>query len=931
MLHKKNFLGLLTLLVATTVWAQKPLTHDDYHKWKNISEVTFSRDGQILLTEVETATGWGDGYLEIHHTQSGKKVRFHNGHKAAVSYDGNYVYFQRKPDYSTQRKEKKEEVKKDKQEKDHFLLFDVKAWAVIDSMTQVKSYKTPKKYEGWVAVLKSKEAQPKKKEKDSTKTKVNPSTKGDYVVVINLLQKRKDTLFNIDSYTFSDENPGFYYLVNAEKKKSKGGIFSFELNQHQSRVIDTGKVAYKHLAANHSGNGLAYLAAIDSVQKDSLRFELNYWDNGQTRVVVDKDFEQLPDNWRLSAYQSPVFSKHDQRLFFKAYPHRNLNVDTTLIEEEKAEVDVWVWTDKMIQPEQKARKKQLTEKAFDFYWDLGTGKIISLSDEEMDELSFDPDREKEYILGSDSRPYDVERSWDWPWKADYYAVHTPSGNRKKILEAVSGRPQLHPQLPYAVYYDHNNRNWWSVNLIDGTKINLTASASVPFYDEDDDHPAPPPSHGFGGWTHDGAAILYDKYDIWIADVTGKNILTNLTQTGRSQKIRYRTLRLDEENRDQATQLKRKLLLTGFDEKTKGEGVYTVDLRNQKLQRLLGFDNYGIQGIQKAKDADVFVYRKHNFQTYPDVVLTDEKFRSAKILTEVNPQQKDYDWGSVELVKWNAYDGTPLEGLLYKPANFDPAKKYPMVVYFYEKRSETLHSHIIPSPSRSTVNMSYLTSNGYLVFVPDIVYQDGYPGQSAYNCIVSGVEEMEKRPYVNSAKMALQGQSWGGYQTAWLITKTDKFAAAMAGAPVANMTSAYGGIRWDSGLNRAFQYERTQSRLGKNLWEGFDLYIENSPLFGAPNVNTPLLMMHNDADGAVPYYQGIEFFMGLRRLNKPVWLLVYNKEAHNLTKMKNRMDLSIRMMQFFDHYLKDAPVPQWMNRGVPITEKGLDYGYELQDN
>lgn len=298
------------------------------------------------------------------------------------------------------------------------------------------------------------------------------------------------------------------------------------------------------------------------------------------------------------------------------------------------------------------------------------------------------------------------------------------------------------------------------------------------------------------------------------------------------------------------------------------------------------------------------------------------------ITNVNPQQDEFLWGSVELVKWNAYDGTELQGLLYKPENFDESKKYPMITYFYEKRSDNLHNYISPQPSASIVNMSYLVSNGYLVFVPDIVYQEGKPGASAENCILSGVEAMEKLPYVNSEKLAIQGQSWGGYQVAHLITKTDKFAAAGSGAPVSNMTSAYGGIRWASGLSRQFQYERTQSRIGTTLWDDVDLYLENSPLFGVPNITTPVLIMHNDDDGAVPYYQGIEFFMGLRRLQKPAWLLVYNNEAHNLRKMKNKQDLSIRMMQFFDHYLKDEPQPVWMKKGLPRTKKGKDLGYDL---
>ncbi|MBU2526964.1 MAG: prolyl oligopeptidase family serine peptidase [Bacteroidetes bacterium] len=930
-----NMLKTLTflLLFSTVAWAQnpKPLTHEDYHAWKNISKTDLSRNGKVLLIEVETATDWGDGYLEIHNTETGYKNRFHNGYQAVVSFDENYVFFKRKPDYEVQRQEKKDKVKKDKLQKDVFFIFDVQRRELIDSLPNIKNFKTPKKYEGWVAIQKIKEPADKKKPKDSTATKKkHPASEDDYIIIIDLKNNRKDSLFRTADYEFSEEKPGFFFSKKPEKKKTNGGVFAYDFKTYTEIPIDTGKVSYKHLAANKSGSAVAYLAAKDSIKNDSLRYELTLWKQGNTQTIVNQDYDLLPENWRISMYQSPEFSKRDQRLYFYAKPHKELTVDTTMLKDEKAEVDVWVWTDKMIQPEQQARKKQLTEKAYTFYFDLTSQQIVQLNLPEMDDLTFDRAREKAYILGSDSRAYDVARSWDFPWLSDYYAVHTPSGNRKKILDSIAGRPELHPTENKAVYYDHINRQWFVVNLENGTTQNLTTTIPTPLFNEDDDHPAAPPAHGFGGWTADGQALVYDKYDIWMLDIHGKEKPVNLTQTGRDSKTVFRTLRLDPEEREFATQMGRKLLLSAFDEKTKGDGIYTIDLKNLKLEKLVAFDNFGIQGIQKAKEKDVFVYRKHNFQTYPDVILTDKTFKTAKILTDVNPQQKDYAWGSVELVKWNAYDGVPLEGLLYKPANFDPNKKYPMVVYFYEKRSETLHSYITPSPSRSTVNMSYLTSNGYLVFVPDIVYKDGYPGQSAYNCIVSGVEALEKLPFVDSSKMALQGQSWGGYQTAYLITKTDKFAAAMAGAPVSNMTSAYGGIRWQSGLNRAFQYEKTQTRIGKNLWDGFDLYIENSPLFSAPNVNTPLLMMHNDADGAVPYYQGIEFFMGLRRLDKPVWLLVYNKEAHNLTKMKNRMDLSIRMMQFFDHYLKGAPQPQWMVEGVPITEKGLDYGYELLD-
>ena len=255
----------------------------------------------------------------------------------------------------------------------------------------------------------------------------------------------------------------------------------------------------------------------------------------------------------------------------------------------------------------------------------------------------------------------------------------------------------------------------------------------------------------------------------------------------------------------------------------------------------------------------------------------------------------------------------------------------MMIYFYEKYSETLYDYRAPAPSRSTVNIPFFVSRGYVVFIPDIVYQDGHPGESAYNCICAGAEAMCRQfSFIDKDRMAIQGQSWGGYQTAYLVTRTDMFAAAGAGAPVGNMTSAYGGIRWESGSSRIGQYEHGQSRIGKTLWEpgGLDLYIENSPVFHAPDVTTPVLIMHNDADGAVPWYQGIEFFMGLRRLGKPAWLLEYNDEAHNLVERRNCKDLSIRLQQFFDHYLQGAPEPVWMKEGIPYARKGNYFATEL---
>ena len=254
----------------------------------------------------------------------------------------------------------------------------------------------------------------------------------------------------------------------------------------------------------------------------------------------------------------------------------------------------------------------------------------------------------------------------------------------------------------------------------------------------------------------------------------------------------------------------------------------------------------------------------------------------------------------------------------------------MMVYFYERNSDGLHNYRTPAPSRSTINIPYFVSNDYLVFVPDIKYEIGLPGPSAFNCIIPGVQAVIAKGGVDVENMAIQGQSWGGYQVAYLITQTNMFKAAGAGAPVVNMTSAYGGIRWGTGMSRMFQYEQTQSRIGGTLWEKPLYYLENSPLFMMDRVQTPVLIMHNDEDGAVPWYQGIEMFMALKRLNKPAWLLQYNGEDHNLTQRKNAKDLSVRLSQFFDHYLKGAPAPLWMSEGLPAVEKGKTLKYDLSN-
>lgn len=456
-------------------------------------------------------------------------------------------------------------------------------------------------------------------------------------------------------------------------------------------------------------------------------------------------------------------------------------------------------------------------------------------------------------------------------------------------------------------------------------------------------PDDPNPYGTATWLEgDEAVLIYDRYDIWkVSPDSAKAPICMTNGLGRRYKTTFRYQQLNPEERMVAAD--QKLLLTAFNAVNKTGGLtwynpaktFAVPTDKQ-LTRPVRFFNF-----RKAKNADVLIYSTETALQSPDIKVLPGMSNEITSLADLtiagttlyqpNPQQQNYNWMTAELINWKAYDGKMTQGILYKPEDFDPKKKYPLISYFYETLSDGLYTYSAPAPTPSRLNIPFFVSRGYCVLAPDIHYKTGQPGQDAYNYIVSGVRYVASKGFIDTTRLGLQGQSWGGYQAAILVTMTNLFKAAWAGAPVANMTSAYGGIRWESGSNRQFQYEHGQSRLGASLWDKPDVYLRNSPLFHLKKVKTPMVIMSNDADGAVPWYQGIELFTAMRRLGKPVWLLNYNGEAHNLVERKNRKDIQIREQQYFDWQLKGAPAPQWITEGVPATEKGRNWGLEIVQN
>jgi dipeptidyl aminopeptidase/acylaminoacyl peptidase len=361
-----------------------------------------------------------------------------------------------------------------------------------------------------------------------------------------------------------------------------------------------------------------------------------------------------------------------------------------------------------------------------------------------------------------------------------------------------------------------------------------------------------------------------------------------------------------------------MLLHAENEDTYDSGFYRDRIDGGMPEKLL-MASKGYSNPTKARDVDVLMFTGSRTDEFPDLLISGLDFKDVRKVSNGDAQRAPYNWATAELVQFKNVDGVPLKGKLIKPENFDPKKKYPMIVYIYERLSQSLHSFGNPGPGTS-INPMFYASNGYLVFMPDIVYTIGYPGQSALKCVLPAVQAVVDKGFVDESAIGIQGHSWGGYQIAYMVTQTNRFKAAAPGALVSNMTSAYSGIRWGTGLPRQFQYERTQSRIGGNLWEYPMRFLDNSPVFRADRVQTPLLMIHNDADDAVPWYQGIEYYLALRRLGKEAYLFSYNGEKHGLQKRQNQKDYTRRLQEFFDHFLKGAPAPEWMEKGIPYIQR-----------
>lgn len=942
-------------IVAIAQPAARPLTHADFDSWRSIATPTLSRDGKWLAYAYMPQDG--DGDLIVREVATGREHRVPVGDlpapdpkatdenappeapppartvKLAFTGDARYLVataYPTKQDVAAARKAKK---KPEEMPRAGIAILNL-ATGEVARVAEVKSFQVPSKGGSWLAFLKEGKPEAPKADEDAPKTAkkgASPTTGsrtyGTDLVVRDLVLNADNTFPFVTDYSFSRDGRTLLYTVSS-RTETANGVYAFTPGATSApTALLAGKGRYARVAWDREQTQATFVSdQAHNPGQRTARFAQYLWKRGEAaaKAVVTPATKGLPAHLTVSDKAGASFSRDGRKLYIAAgappKASRRPPDAAPIAEEDKVTADLWHWRDGFVQSVQKVRATQERNRTYRGVLDLATDTYVQLGDATLPTISLSDDGARAF--GQDDGPYRSRTDYDGRYH-DVYLVDTATGARKLLLaqQRAEGSMQWSPDGRWACYYQ--NRHWHLVDTATGALRPLTDKLRVPFYDENDDRPQPPSAHGSAGWTKDSASFLaYDRYDIWQLFVDGRAPVNLTTAEGRRQRLQFRVQRIepvDADDDERGIDPAKALTLRGESETSRGTGYFQTNFGAATAPRQLLWGDKLHRYVGRAQEADVLLFTAARFDAFPDVYATDSQFAAPRKMTEGDAQRAPYAWGRSELMSFRSADNLPLSATLIKPANFDPQKKYPLIVYIYERLSQNVHNFYNPQPGTS-INAPFYASNGYVVLMPDIVYKTGLPGQSALRCVLPAIDAATKLGFIDEKAIGIQGHSWGGYQIAYMLTQTSRFRAAVAGAPVGNMTSAYSGIRWGSGAPRQFQYETGQSRIGRPLQKGLQAYLDNSPIFHIERVTTPVLMMANDQDDAVPWYQGIELFLALRRHGKPSWLFNYNNEFHGLRRRADQKDWTRRMQQYFDHYLKGAPAPEWLEKGIPYLER-----------
>ncbi len=753
---------------------------------------------------------------------------------------------------------------------------------------------------------------------------------------------QQEMSFDFVSEFAFDSLSAYLAFAVVDTSNAKNGLFVIYLDsQEQLPIEQTTFGLFSNLTWAPKTANLAYTTS--SYNQEYLHSDayLKLWDSKRNSVSTLVAPDEVDQEYALRSRNQLVFTHDGDRLFFGLRDRAMVDLEmpdiaaeefsenTELVEGAESVqgaenneqlydidaiisgrgLDIWHGEDPLIKTQEIVTWDRRKNNLYTSVVHLGRKtKWVQLADKIMPEVRIAHNSER--VMGYNNQPYQREITWDGSY-SNWYLVDVNSGDRTSLLTHYGSWPELSPSGQQVVWYA--DKHWYLHTVATNKTQNLTEALDVPFYNEDHDYPSEVPGYGVAGWTKgDEQVLIYDKFDIWSFTTRDGRSINITGGLGRADHRIFRVI--DGDRSGNPVGKNGELLLSSYHDLRKNFGFYSTYLEDTKVTPLLEEDKK-FTFVGKAKHSDAVLYKREAYNEFPNLwVASDASFEAVKQHTQLHMDLKErWNWGTAELVDWLSTDGTFMQGVVIKPDNYDPNKRYPIMTYYYRFFTDRLHDFNEPKTNHRPVFAQYV-SDDYVVFLPDVRFEIGRPGFAATKSVVPGIQKLVGMGIADSEKLGLHGHSWSGYQTAFIVTQTDIFDAAVSGAPVSNMTSAYGGIRWASGMARSFQYEKTQSRIGKTLVEAPLIYLENSPVFYADKITTPMLIQHGDDDGAVPWYQSIEMYIAMRRYNKDVIFLQYHGEPHHLQRFENKLDYAIRMKEYFDYYLKGEGEPEWIISG-----------------
>ncbi|RTR32795.1 S9 family peptidase [Shewanella atlantica] len=902
---------------------------DDIMHFESLKKPVVSDSGTMLAVEV--APDRGDSHGLVKSLTSSKKFIVDGGSKPKVSQDGRFVAFVVK---SSLLDSETASAKEKKKLKSGMVLLDtksgketrferVKSFEFNETGTHLAVWFEAEEKEGDSKEA-NKNADSKKKEQKSKQEKVDKFDKGTEFQLISLKNGYKQSVKNVTRFYF-DKVGKHLVLASNDVKAKKHQLVLIKLNSNEKDIIrQYNDQQIGEVSLSESGQYIAFTHGVAASAPYGREYKLSLLE------IATGDVKPAPvnDEWKLNRYSTLRFSQDSNRLFFGRVPQVSQQLEIKKIENQadlfneklvtgQRELRIWHGDDARIKPNEVKQYKKEQERTYLAVLHLKGNNLVQLADEAVPDIELQ--EQSRFVIASSDIPYRKMITWAGFYR-DYYLVDLNTGRKIPFLtqQPTNEAPNLSPKERFVSYYQQGQVYLYQISQ--DRRHNLTKDLKVSFADEDHDYPSNAPGYGFGPWLENDAGLLvYDKYDIWQVNTESLEAFKLTGGKGRKQGIQYRVTGLvDDENNPDVFALDQQVLLHGYNEKTKGDGYYQAKIGVSGVTTLMEGD-YKIKPLARSKASNTLVFSKERFDLFPDLYTAEYSSpQTATRQTDLDAQKRKFNWSKSELVHWTNGDGQPLDGVLIKPTNYEEGKRYPVLVYFYRFMSDRLHA--FPQMKLNhRPNFAWYADNGYAIFLPDIRFEVGYPGATSVQALTSGVQKLIEMGIADPDAVGIQGHSWGGYQTAFAVTQTHIFKAAVTGAPVSNMTSAYSGIRHGSGLARQFQYETGQSRIGESLFRAPQKYIENSPIFYAERIKTPMMIMFGDKDDAVPWEQGIELYLAMRRAGKDVVFLQYQDEPHHLKKYPNKLDYSIRMMQYFDHYLKGKPAPAWLTQGEAYTE------------